>query len=109
MRYDAMQVFQSLIEIQKDLSGLSSDTRRAIADIAKLDGKVSHLSEVLAWAKGFAVAAVILIPVCAGFIWWLAGDKLNHIRDELIGVARQSQSTQPVQPAPPAAVTPSQR
>lgn len=83
--YDLMQVFQSLTEIQKDLSAISTKTDRLITDVDKIDRKVNDLSHTLAWAKGFGIAAVLLIPLCATFIWWLAGDKINRLRDELIG------------------------
>jgi hypothetical protein len=76
-----MQVFQSLIEIQKDISILGTKTDRLILDVDKLekkvdkridalDEKVDKLSHALAWAKGFAVAAVLLIPISAAVIWW---------------------------------------
>jgi hypothetical protein len=95
-RYDAMHVFQSLTEIQKDIVHLSTKVDRAISDLDKLDKKVSVLGDTLNLARGFGLAAVILIPVCAGFIWWLAGDKLNHIRDVLTRPAiTQPQKSQP--------------
>jgi hypothetical protein len=82
--YDSMQVFQSLIEIQKDIASNSAKIDRLISDVDELDKKVDTLSHALAWAKGFGIAAVILIPICAGFIWWLIGDKLDRIRNDLI-------------------------
>jgi hypothetical protein len=82
--YDAMQVFQSLIELQKDVTSISIKTERLITDSSKLDQKVDALSQAFASAKGFGIAAIILIPICAGFVWWLIGDKLNHIRDDLV-------------------------
>jgi hypothetical protein len=81
-----MQVFATLTEIQKDIVQISTKTDRAIADIDKLDKKVSSLGDVLNLAKGFGLAAIILIPICAGFVWWLVGDKLNNIRDDLTRV-----------------------
>lgn len=48
--YDAMQVFQSLTEIQKDLSAMSAKTDRLILDVDRIDRKVNDLSHTLAWA-----------------------------------------------------------
>jgi hypothetical protein len=93
--YDTMQVFQSLIEIQKDIASNSAKTDRLIADVDELDKKVDILSHALAWAKGFGIAAIILIPICAGFIWWLIGDKLDRIRDDLILGMKQPGISQP--------------
>jgi hypothetical protein len=96
-RYDAMQVLQSMMELQKDISALSSKTDRLITDVEKIDKKTNDLSHTLSWAKGFAVAAVILIPICTGFVWWLAGNKFNELRDQLLG-AKPPVMTQPTLP-----------
>jgi hypothetical protein len=95
-RYDAMQVFQSLIEIQKDISSISTKTERLITDLNKMDGKVSKIDRSLAVAKGFGIAAFILIPICATVIWWLIGTKLEHL------LLDKPPLTQHSVPAPPA-------
>ena len=64
-----MQVFQCLIEIQKDTASLTVKTDRLIADVDMLGKKVDGLNATLAWARGFGIAAVILIPICAAIIW----------------------------------------
>jgi hypothetical protein len=46
------------------------------------------MSDTLISARGFAIAAVILIPMCAGFVWWLAGSKIEQIRDDLLGIKK---------------------
>lgn len=99
-RYDAMQVFQSLIEIQRDIASLSTKTERLVTDVNKLDGKVSAIEASLALAKGFGIAAIILIPICAAVVWWLIGAKLEGLRDQLLGAARPA-VTQQVTPLPP--------
>jgi hypothetical protein len=87
-RYDAMQVLQSMMELQKDISSLSTKTDRLIIDVSALTTKVGGLSDTLNWARGFAIAAVFLIPICAGFVWWLEGSKIERIRDELLGIKK---------------------
>jgi hypothetical protein len=96
-RYDAMQVFQSLIEIQKDISSISAKTERLVTDVGKLDNKISNIETSLALARGFGLAAVILIPICAAIIWWLIGANLERLRDQLLN-ASKSGSTQQVAP-----------
>jgi len=99
-RYDALQVLQTMMELQKDLTMIGTKTDRLIIDIDKLDRKVDQVSSTLTWAKGFGVAAVVLIPICAGFVWWLAGTKIDQMRDELFG-GRPPISQQSQLPTPP--------
>src|SRR5215212_8942877 len=40
LRYDSMQVLQSLIEIQKDISVIATKTDRLISDVDKLEKKL---------------------------------------------------------------------
>jgi hypothetical protein len=98
-----MQIFQSLIEIQRDISSISAKTERLVDDVNKLDGKVSGIETALALAKGFGIAAIILIPICAAIIWWLIGAKLENLRDQLLSVARPPPIHQvsPILPGPP--------
>jgi hypothetical protein len=96
--YDAMQVFQSLIEIQKDISSVSVKTERLITDVGRLDGRVDGISSSLAMAKGFGIAAVILIPICAAVIWWLIGAKLENLRDQLLDASKPAETHQTVSP-----------
>lgn len=99
--YDAMQVLQSLMEMQKDVSAISTKTNRLITDVGKLDEKTGKLDRKLAIAEGFGIAAFILIPICAAFVWWLIGGQLERMRDELLP---RPAATQPL--LPPAAKRP---
>jgi hypothetical protein len=98
-RYDALQVLQTMMELQKDIITIGTKTDRLIIDVDKLDQKVDQVSGTLTWAKGFGVAAVILIPICAGFVWWLVGTKIDQMRDELF----RPPISQPSQLPPPPA------
>jgi len=101
--YDAMQVLQTLMELQKDLSAVGTKTDRLIADVEKIDEKVNDLHASFSWAKGFGVAAVLLIPICAAVVWWFVGDQLTKMRDELMaGLHTQPPAvTSPSTPSPP--------
>lgn len=109
-RYDAMQVFQSLIEIQKDISSISAKTERLIGDVSKIDHEVAGIRNSLAVAKGFGIAAIILIPICAAIVWWLVGSKLENLRDQLLSASRppSMQQTAPLPPVAPPHPTPLQ-
>lgn len=102
--YDSMQVLQSLIEIQKELTANSTKTDRLINDVSGLINKVDSLGITWAWARGFAVAAFILIPICAGIVWWLIGDQLSAIRDQILRAMPDQAVTRPA--APPTADQP---
>jgi hypothetical protein len=99
-----MQVFQSLIEIQRDVATISAKAERLVTDVSKLDGKVSKIETALAQAKGFGIAAIILIPICTAIIWWLIGGKLESLRDQLLS-ARPSIAHEVV-PSPPKEAVP---
>jgi len=83
-QYDSMQVLQLLVEIQKELTSNTTKVDRLISDTAKAGDKVSELERMLIWARGFAVAAVLLIPIMAGIVMWLVGGQLESIRDQLL-------------------------
>lgn len=107
--YDAMQILQSLMEIQKDIASVSTKTDRLITDVGKLDTRVGDLHTSFAWAKGFGVAALLLIPICAGIVWWFVGAQLTKMRDDLIGL-HPTPAAAVVQPAtPPSPQTPTRR
>jgi hypothetical protein len=97
-RYDAMQVLQTMMELQKDLATANTKTDRLITDLSTLTTKVGDISNTLFWAKGFAFAAVILIPVCATIIWWLVGGKLEQMRDDLLGIKKPPAILEQVNP-----------
>jgi len=76
-------ITQQLHELTSDFSKVSAKTDRLIEDVGELSKDVKKLHGSLQLAKGFGFCAIILIPVCAGFVWWLVGGKLNEIRDRL--------------------------
>ena len=82
------------MEIQKDVSAMSTKTERLIVDLGALTTKLEKVSETLQWAKGFAVAAIILVPICGTIIWWMVGSKLEQVRDEILGVKTAVMSDQ---------------
>ena len=69
-RYNVINIFATLTEIQKDIVDLSGKTDRAIVDLGKLDQKVSSLHDTVILAKGFGWAVVILLPLFFGLFWW---------------------------------------
>ncbi len=84
--YEPSHVIQCLVEIQKELSALSTKTERLISDVGKLDDRVDGLRHTLSRAQGFGIAAVLLIPACAAVIWWLIGGQLTDIKNKLYAV-----------------------
>ena len=76
-------VAQQLHELTGDFAKISAKTDRLIADVGDIEKDVRGLSHSLTLAKGFGACAIILIPIFAGFVWWLIGGKLNDIRDQI--------------------------
>jgi len=100
-RYDAMQIFQTLTEIQKDLTSIGTKTERLITDVNGLNGRVDQIRISLSTAKGFGIAAMILIPACAAVIWWLIGAKLETLRNQLLNASERPAHTQTINPNSP--------
>jgi hypothetical protein len=98
--YEPSHVIQLLVEVQKELAANTTKVDRAITDLHNLTARVDGLRISFAWAKGFAAAAVILIPIAAFVVWWLIGDQINQLKAQLLG------STPPAvaSPQPPAPV-----
>jgi hypothetical protein len=74
---------QALIEIQKDIAGLSVKTDRLIRDVDKVEGDVTRLGGKVTWAQGFGICAAILIPICAAAIWFFVGGDIRALRDQV--------------------------
>jgi hypothetical protein len=75
---------QAVMEMQKCLGSLESKIDRAVNDISSHGKKLDELNEKFVFVRGFGVAALVLIPICGMIIWWLIGDKLNDIRNEIL-------------------------
>jgi hypothetical protein len=82
-RDTAWLIAQQIHELTSDFARTAAKTDRLVADVAELSREVKDLGRSLTFAKGFGIAAVILIPMCASIVWWLIGGKLNDIRDQL--------------------------
>jgi hypothetical protein len=78
--------------VMVELGKLTSTTSRLVADVEKLDTHIQKLNGAFNWAKGFAIAAVVLVPLCAGIIWWLIGGELTQIRDKLYSLPPPAQT-----------------
>lgn len=83
-RRDALWLItQQIHELTGGFSRTEAKTDRLIADVGDLTKEVKELRNSLMLAKGFGLAAVVLIPICATLVWWLVGSRLNNIRDQL--------------------------
>ena len=82
--YEQSHVIQLLVEIQRQVAALTEKADRIDKDIDKLDEKVDRLRTTFARAQGVAFAAAVLIPLCAGIVWWLVGARMNEMRDQFL-------------------------
>lgn len=101
--YEAMQVMQCLMEIQKDIGSLTTKVDRLVGDVAKLDDHVDKVRSKIGRAEGVVIGCTILLTVIGGAIWWLVGGEINQLRDQLYRLRAESLST----PADSAASSPS--
>jgi len=104
--YEPSHVIQLLVEVQKGLAANTTKIDRAISDLHNLTERVDGLRISFTWAKGFAAAAVILIPIAAFVVWWLIGDQINKLKGQLLS-SNPPAITSPQPPAPVSGAPPS--
>ena len=83
-RYEPSHVVQLLVELQREVLPFGAKLDRAVADLSELRKEVQDLQGSYMWVKGFAAAAVVLIPVCAAIVWWLVGDQIGDLKSQLM-------------------------
>jgi hypothetical protein len=94
--FDKNQVLVELRQLSKDIATLNTKVERLIQDDQTTRGHVDGLRHQMTWAKGFGVAALLLIPACAAIVWWLIGGELTQIRDRLYSLpTAQIETAQP--------------
>jgi hypothetical protein len=82
--YEPSHVIQLLVNMQGEIKALCTKTDRLISDVEKLDGHVGKLNTSFHRAWGFAVCAIILIPIMGAILWWLLGGQLTDIKNALL-------------------------
>lgn len=97
--YEPSHVMQLLVEIQRELSSNTAKVDRLISDVGGLNTKVGSLDTSFSWAKGFAVCALLLIPISAGIVWWLVGDQINDMKRQLLDTRAPPSITAPAPPS----------
>jgi hypothetical protein len=98
-RHDAVWIItQQIHELTSDFVKVSTHMEHLISDVGTLTKDVRDLRTSVSVAKGFGIAVALLIPICAAFVWWLIGGKLNDIRDHLYQTRPTISSQAPASP-----------
>lgn len=94
-----MHLHQAMLEIHKELSGNTTKLDRVIADVGKIEIKLAAIESSFSWFKGFFAAAAVLIPLFMGIVWWLIGNQITDLKNEILRgpVAPQAQPLPPNQ------------
>ena len=69
--------------VMVEVSKLTTKVERLISDVEKIDDQLDKLRHVYSRIQGFIIAAIVLVPICAGLVWWLIGGELTGIRNAL--------------------------
>lgn len=97
---DQLHIMQSLMEIQRDLTILSTKTDRLITDVGKLDDQMDKVRSKISRFEGVGIGAVVIFTLLGGFIWWLIGGQITQLRDQLYQY-RQEVVASPAKPEAP--------
>lgn len=89
------QIMQSLLEIQRELSSVTTKTDRVITHIGKLDDRLDKVRSKISRFEGITFGAGIAIVLFASMLWWLVGDQMTQIRDQLHGFQQQNTNIPP--------------
>jgi hypothetical protein len=99
---DQLHIMQSLMEIQRELTVLSTKADRLISDVGKLDDQMDKVRGKISRFEGVGIGAVLIFTLLGGFIWWLIGGQITQLRDQIYEYRQEVSAT----PAPPKSPTP---
>lgn len=80
---DQFHIMQSLMEIQKDVSALSTKTDRLISDVNKLDGQVDAVRSKISRFEGVGVGSILILTLLGAVVWWMIGGQITQLRDQI--------------------------
>ncbi|WP_132271472.1 hypothetical protein [Neorhizobium sp. JUb45] len=83
---------QSLMEIQRELSSVATKTDRVITDIGRLDDRLDKVRSKISRFEGVTFGTGIVIVLFASMLWWLVGDQMTQIRNQLHSFQQQQQT-----------------
>lgn len=89
------QIMQSLMDIRRELSSVATKTDRVITDISRLDDRLDKVRSKISRFEGVTFGAGIVIVLFASMLWWLVGDQMTQIRDQLQVFQQQTTKNTP--------------
>lgn len=72
-----------LVQLQKDVTIVSTKLDRVIEDVDELDEHVDDLRSKLSFVRGCIITAGVLLALFGSVFWWFFGGQINEIRDKL--------------------------
>ena len=87
-------LFQSIMEIQKSVGGLTTKVDRLVDDVKDQGVHIERLSRQATFLKGWIAGAVVIV----GIVVWMASSVLDHKWDTVIKTMDDFVKQQPVQP-----------
>lgn len=82
--YEPSHVIQQLYLVQKDIAILIARHDHTKESLVKIETKIETIGTNYAKIQGAVIAAIFLIPACAGIIWWIIGERLTDIKNQLV-------------------------
>lgn len=99
---DQFHIMQSLMEVQRELTALSTKADRLISDVSKIDTQLDGVRSKISRFEGVGIGAVVLFSIFGAFVWWLIGGQITQLRDQLYQYRQEVISPQDPAGAPPA-------
>lgn len=73
-----------MIEVTRELSANSTKIDRLIKDVEKTETSIGGLKKSFYVATGVVVASGILFSLFGTFLWFLLGNQMTAVKDELL-------------------------
>jgi hypothetical protein len=84
--------------VMVEIGKLTKSVDRLIDDVKDSSSRLGSIENTLTLIKGGLFACIFLIPIIGGLLWWLIGDKMESVRDDILNrppaAQTQTQTTQ---------------
>lgn len=82
--YEPSHLIQLLVQVQKDVTIVSTKLDRTITDLEKLDKKSGELHDQFKSIKYSIYGALAVLAVAVPLVWWLIGGQITELKNRVM-------------------------